>query len=245
MLAGDYAFHSEVILATSKQLRGNLNAEPENIALIYGRAIQAVKRRQAEDSILAPLGLNTDTFIGQQRELSGVFVDRITDQLQSYKGHDVEALIVGSDGANAQIWGVDTKGIASCLNDVGFAAVGIGAWHAKSRFMQSGYTNSAIFSPALAVTFAAKKAAEVAPGVGASTDIYLVMRDSIVPLVQELSEKLPSIYENYRASRLLLEQATVTELQSYIGGMSQTATPNAEGKHEEAQTDNTKKSGDP
>ena len=149
LIAGDYAFHSEALLATTKQLRGNPTAEPENIALIYGRAIQMIKRRQAEDLILAPLGLNTDTFMAQQRDLSGIFVDRITHQLQSYRGEDVEALVVGSDGTNAQIWGVDTKGIASCLNDVGFAAIGIGAWHAKSRFMEAGYANNAIFPIAL------------------------------------------------------------------------------------------------
>jgi hypothetical protein len=225
LIAGDYAIASEAIFGTHKQLRGDPNAAPENIALVYGRAIQAIKRRQAEDLILSPLGLNTDTFMAQQRDLSNVFVDRITNQLQSYRGEDVEALVVGSDGADVQIWAVDTKGITSCLNDLGFGAIGIGAWHAKSRFMQTGYANTAIFAPALAVTFAAKKAAEVAPGVGTATDIRIVTRDRINPLANELEEKLPPIFENYRTGRAQLELEAVAALQSYIDGLSQTPPP--------------------
>jgi 20S proteasome alpha/beta subunit len=157
LIAGDYSLHSEALLNTTKDLQQNPNKSPRNIALIYGRAIQSIKRRQAEDLFLTPLGMNTDTFLAQQKDMSGVFIERVTDQLQRYEGADVEAIIVGSDGDNAHLYTVDFRGMISCLNDVGFAAIGIGAWHAKSRLMQAGYNNSLTLAPALAAAFLAKK----------------------------------------------------------------------------------------
>ena len=67
LIAGDYSFHSEAILEVHKQVKADKSALVQNVASIYAQAIQAIKRRQAEDLILAPLGLNTDTFLAQQR----------------------------------------------------------------------------------------------------------------------------------------------------------------------------------
>ncbi len=222
LIAGDYSLHSEAILETRKQIRDDFSVPPQNIALIYGRSIQAIKRRQAEDLYLAPLGMNTDTFIAQQRELSESFVDRVTRQIQNYKGEDVEALIVGSDGENAHIYAVDTRGMISCLNDVGFAAIGIGAWHAKSRLMQAGYVNTVTFAPALSAVLAAKKAAEVAPGVGTDTDIHIIFKSNVETLRRDIAIKLLELYESYKNERLSLDQRTVNELQNFIDSLGTT-----------------------
>jgi hypothetical protein len=179
LIAGDFSIHTQALKETSEHLRGKGTAKPFDIALIYGRAIQAIKRRQAEDLILAPLGLNTDGF-----------VSRLTDQMQGYLGSDVEALVVGSDGTNAQIYSLDSRGTVSGMDDVGFAAIGMGAWHAKSRLMQSGYTNAFSYIPALSAVFAAKKNAEVAPGVGTATDMHLVFRGRIERLDVSVATKM-------------------------------------------------------
>jgi hypothetical protein len=165
---------------------------------------------------LAPLGMNTDTFIAQQRDLYDSFINLIANQLQNYRGDDVEALVVGSDGQSAHIYEVDTRGMVSCLNDVGFAAIGIGAWHAKSRLMQAGYVNMALFAPALAAIFAAKKAAEVAPGVGIATDMHIIFKDRVEPILPDVAAKLSELYESYKNDRLFLEQNAVNELQKFI-----------------------------
>jgi hypothetical protein len=85
---------------------------------------------------------------------------------------------------------VDTGGSVNCCDDVGFAAIGIGAWHAKSRLMQGGYINNMFFAPALAVLYAAKKAAEIAPGVGRATDIQIVLREGHFPLWDHVHKPL-------------------------------------------------------
>jgi 20S proteasome alpha/beta subunit len=157
MIAGEYPVHSHAILTTAKQLRGNQSVSPYTIATIYGQSIQAIRQRQAEDIVLAPIGLNTETFLAQQRDMSDRFVDQVTNQLQGFGGPDVEALIVGTEDGNAHIYEVDRQGTVRSFDDIGFAAIGIGAWHAKSRLMQAGYVNTLTLAPALAATFAAKR----------------------------------------------------------------------------------------
>ncbi|OWK19542.1 hypothetical protein AJ88_39795 [Mesorhizobium amorphae CCBAU 01583] len=53
LIAGDYATHSEAIQNTVDHIKGRPDQHPHKIALIYGQEIQKVKRRHAEDIILA------------------------------------------------------------------------------------------------------------------------------------------------------------------------------------------------
>jgi hypothetical protein len=229
LLAGDYPLHSQAIIDARKLVQGSPDKSPENVAQMYGKAIQNIKQRQAEDYYLAPLGMNSDTFIAQQKEMAGSFIDHITHQLQSYQGEDVEALVVGSDGERVHLYTVDTKGIAHCMNDVGFAAIGIGAWHAKSRLMQVGYANTAYFAPALAATYAAKRSADIAPGVGQHTDVWLMLKDSMFPLWPSVDSKLNGLYAQYEKDRNDLMERSVSQLQEIIdeAGREATAAGNA------------------
>jgi hypothetical protein len=202
------------------------NTAPQDVALIYGQAMQAVRRRRAEDIYLAPLGLNTDTFLAQQREFSEGFADQITHQMQSYRDDQVEALVLANDADDAHIYSLDERGVVSCLDDVRFAAIGSGSWHAKSRLMQWGYVNSTLFVPALAASFAAKKAAEVAPGVGAATDIYVLFKTGAEPLRPDVAVQLPELYERYKAGRAQLEAQIVHDLDEFVGTLGPTTPAN-------------------
>src|SRR5665213_405360 len=81
LVAGDISTHSQAIKKLHEKVPANSTASPEDIAIMYGREIQAIRRRAAEDIILSPLNLNTDSFIAQQNDMSEGFVSRIT-QLQ-------------------------------------------------------------------------------------------------------------------------------------------------------------------
>jgi len=230
MIAGDYSIHSEALLATRKNIGSNVSAHPKDVALFYGTAIQAIKRRHAEDLYLAPLGLNTDSFIAQQRELSEGFIDRLTSQMQGFRGDDMEALVIGSDGTNVHLYLVDTRGTVSLLNDVGFGAIGSGAWHARSRLMQAGYVYTTGFAPALAATYVAKKSAEVAPGVGMATDMRLVTKLGIEPIMPKLFKKIEDVYQEYEKQRAESSQAAVDELQEFISSGAYKEEPDGEGE---------------
>ena len=70
LIAGDYSLHSEAIRNTLALAVNRPNARPYDLALMYGREMQAIKRRHAEDLYLAPLGLNTDLLGAQQKEMT-------------------------------------------------------------------------------------------------------------------------------------------------------------------------------
>lgn len=220
LIAGDYTVHSEAIRETKRQIASTPNPAPRNIALIYGQAIQAAKRRQAEDLYLAPLGLNTDSFLTQQPEMSPAAVASLTADLQSYQGDDVEALVVASNGADVELFHIDNRGTVRSYDDVGFAAIGIGGYHARSNLMQVGYTNTATLSRALAFTYASKKRAEVAPGVGSQTDMQMVFRDAVIPLWPEVFVDLERVYSVYAVESNRLIDASVAGLEKAIFGVN-------------------------
>ena len=221
LVAGDIAIHTQAIQDTASELKGR-NLPSKDIALIYGRAIQAINARYAESEILAPLGLNTDTFNAQQKDFSQSFVDTVMAQLQNRQPADVEALVVGSNGTRASIYLIDSRGRDYCMDDVGFAAIGIGAWHAKSRLMSVGYVNSRSLAPTLTALYAAKKGAELAPGVGAATDIRVVLKDENFDLWENVGSELASLYDKYNARAKSLGDQMISELQSYLDKPQQT-----------------------
>lgn len=216
LIAGDYSLHSQAIKKTMEAFLAKPDAKPHDVAMTYGAAVQAVKCREAESLYLAPLGLNTDSFIAQQREMSESITATLLGQLQGYKGEEVSALVVGIEKGGAQLYTVDTYGLIGSLIDVGFGAIGAGAWHAQSQLMQAGYVNTWHLAPALASVFVAKKAAETAPGVGKNTDIHILTRDGSFLLWPHVDKKLHALYDEYMDRRRELGAKAVAELQEFI-----------------------------
>jgi 20S proteasome alpha/beta subunit len=219
LVAGDYPPHSHAIQLVASKGRANPMMKPFDAARSYGAAIQDVRRRQAEDSILAPLGLNTDTFLAQQRDMSDHFVTTLTGQLQDHRGPDVEALVIGAEGMAMHLYEVDRLGTVHSYVDAGFAAIGIGASHARSSLMQSRYSSRWPLMRALAATYAAKKAAEAAPGVGQETDIHLVLRDAVAPLpvvFPGLDKELATRYADFTTKRAELAEQGILQLEEFL-----------------------------
>ena len=65
-------------------------------------------------------------------------------------------------------------GYLSCEDVVGFASVGSGSRHAESQMMLARHAWNADLDPTLLTTYLAKKRAEVAPGVGTETDMFMI-----------------------------------------------------------------------
>lgn len=215
LVAGDIGIHSQAVADTEREVGGR-DLPPHDLAMIYGRAIQAINRRQAENEILAPLGMNTETFHAQQKDLSENFVNTILGQLQNRRPVDTETLVVGSNGEAAEIYLVDAYGNDTRLNGVGFGAIGIGGWHAKSRLMQAGHVSSRLFASTLAVLFAAKKNSEIAPGVGSSTDMHVVLKDGVFPLWGHVPPELQRLYTKYTGELGKLGDALIKEIDEFM-----------------------------
>ena len=196
MIAGDYTIHTEALHQTNRIIAATSETDPANIAEIYAGCIRDVKFRHAANIYLSPLGLKSDIFSGQG-DVSSDLLGSLADQVQRYGGPETSAIVVGADDFGTHIYLVDEKSRVSCHDDVGFVAIGLGAWHAKSQLMRARYTSQSPFATALALAYAAKKQAEVAPGVGIETDMFVVNRDGWMPVLAELKTAVEQLYNQY------------------------------------------------
>jgi hypothetical protein len=157
--------------------------------------------------------MNTDSFLSQQKDMSDSFVEKITNQLQNFAWRDVEVLVVGSDKNSVHIYWVDSNGSSHCMDDVSFHAIGIGAWHARSELMQSGYARQQNgYAESLARIYSAKRRAEIAPGVGTKTNIHVILKDHHFELDDDRIKILDELYKQYSAATTELASTTIRKL---------------------------------
>lgn len=145
----------------------------QDVADLYSHYYSEAKVNRAETAILAPLGLNRATFIERQQQMSSSLVNQLAHQMVNYELPAVEAIITGADPTGPHIYVAENSEI-SCEDMVGFASIGVGRWHANSQFMFAGHTRNSSLTRTAYLTFSAKRRAEVAPGVGAGTDLFII-----------------------------------------------------------------------
>lgn len=182
----------------------------------YCRELVAYNKRQAERVVLAPLGLTLANFLSQQEKLGADMVDMILDRMTRQRA-DVQTIIAGLDRYGAHIFTVDASGRTACHNSTGFVSIGEGAWHANSQFMLAGHTPQATAGATLMLTYAAKKRAEVAPGVGSQTDLTIILPDRPWSSVADAAyKKVEAAYNKMdRAQRQAAKRAS-SEIEAFI-----------------------------
>jgi hypothetical protein len=121
------------------------------------------------------------------------------------------------------------------FTSVGFAAIGIGKSHAESQFMFSGHWPLKPFDETVLLSYAAKKRAEVAPGVGKATDMVVIgpMLGFSIKVEDEHIVELDRIYQKSRRSDDRAVKIAQSETKEFIarvrpGYDRKTETPQAE-----------------
>lgn len=186
MVSGDINLQAEIHAAVMLVIQAHLDHSPdewlkvEAVTQMYCNAYFEIKRRNAEQKILHPLGLDSSQFLARQQSMDPALVSKIAAELINFPMPGVSTIVAGnepvdgtSDNVKPHIFIVN-NGEATCADKVGFACVGAGAWHANSAMMMAGYNPSKAASRALLTVYAAKKRAEVAPGVGSETDNFVI-----------------------------------------------------------------------
>lgn len=231
MTAGDTTLQTEIMRDVEIAVAERVVSEPSNwwrvrdVAELYRGYYEEVRLSRAESAILAPLGLDRDSFMTEQASMEPSLVRSLVNELTDYALHGVQALFVGTDndgpvllktgspGVYPHIY-VSHGGTVACYDSIGFAAIGIGDWHAQSQFMFAKYTRGRPLAEALFLAYSAKKHAEVAPGVGKETDMF-----SIGPgLGSHISigdHVMAELERTYQESRQGINQATTRAEQSF------------------------------
>ncbi len=148
MTAGDSSFQIEILREVKNVIDERVRREPDNwwlvrdVAYLYARVRNEIRRKRAEQTILLPLGLAHESFIARQKGMSDEFISKITKELINFDVPDVETIFAGVDTYGSHIYTVENDKVR-CHDSVGFAAIGIGYWHANSQFMLAGHNYEA------------------------------------------------------------------------------------------------------
>jgi len=232
LLSGDSSLQHQIIEEVGAVVQARIKADPKNwlnvrdVAEMYANRYNELRLREAKNLFLAPLGLTLETFIAKNKTLSPELVDKISNGLLNYELSDsVATIICGLDNTGLHLFVVRGNNI-ECLNNAGFASVGMGDWHSNSQFMFAKHRWLKPFSETLLLTYAAKKRAEVAPGVGQATDMFIIgpgLGQNAFPIPYNVVDKLGQIYDESRAEGAIIFQKANDKTKEFIDTLLQTA----------------------
>lgn len=223
--AGDSSLQTELLMAVSSEIQARVELEPNNwwlvrdVADLYAKHYRRIRNKRAESHILSPLGLDPDSYIKRQRELEPSIAEQVARRLTNFELPSTEAIITGSDPTGVHIY-VASRGSMYCAEGVGFAAIGIGGWHATSQLMFAGHTKFHESPGTAYLLYAAKRHAEVAPGVGAATDMFLIFKQlgSYTEVSPQVIGEMEKRYKKSRAQTKRAEARAEESFKQYISG---------------------------
>jgi hypothetical protein len=230
MIAGEASLQIEILQSLYKFAAERIKERAQewvpiiDIANEYQSIYQDIKSRKAESRVLRPLGLTRDTFIKRQREMSDSIVENLTKEIVNFEMPAIEAIVSGIDGSGAHIYGANNAEV-TCRDAIGFAAIGAGYWHANSQFMFAGHNRNRPLSETLLLTYAAKRRAEVAPGVGIGTDMFSVgpAPGTYGSISKEVIADLGKIYKRTRARATQSIKKSNQEVNEYVEQLGRAA----------------------
>lgn len=134
-----------------------------------------VRKRRINEYILRPRGLNFDAFYqgGMVTRLNDGLALALDQQMLNYS-LQTQILLGGIDESGAHIYAVGDPGTMACFDRVGYHAIGSGHRHAVLSLVARAQHKSDDLKRTVFNVFAAKRAAELAQGVGQATDIVVI-----------------------------------------------------------------------
>jgi hypothetical protein len=224
MTAGDSAFQAEMMIELKALVFKRVETDPntwwsvQDVVDTYISIYNKKRRHRINDTVLSPFGLDDISFIARQSQMSEYFVRNISNQITNFEMPEVATIITGIDDGGPHIYQL-YGGEASCSDSVAFACIGSGARHANSQFMAVGHHRELSFTATLILTFVAKKRAEVAPGVGKQTDMFIAgpTKGSLtyLPPILEM-ERLEAFFKGLQKGELTAFEKAKKEMNKYV-----------------------------
>lgn len=233
MISGDATLAAQVIKRVSEEITSHIEQKPDvwltvrEVATRYVFHWAAVRRERAEQAILWPLGLTAETFLSRQSELAESFVTDIAAKLQSFWVPHTACIFAGVDLTGPNLYDA-TDGNLTDLGIIGFATSGSGGRHAASQFMLAQYSRQSLLPEALLLVYSAKKRAEIAPGVGGETDLWMIgpqLGSFTFITHDELREALQKQFLQITQSERDALSKAKQAVETYMQGLSESVVP--------------------
>jgi len=202
MPAGDALKPIEVIPKSITAIGDQRRSPPiEQVVDIVKSWYQFRRMANAEERILKPRTINSQTFYERGIAIFPRDIFGFLDQELANFNYGLELLIAGLDSDGAHIYHIFNPGMSSCYDTIGFHAIGVGQLHAFQTVIAHRYSVSCNLMDCLNVVYVAKKASEVAPGVGKETDMAMIKDGQIIPITPEMVIALDNTYNEVTQPR--------------------------------------------
>jgi hypothetical protein len=223
MTAGDAALQAEITALVLKEISDRIAREPKNwwtvseAADLYVKYYNFIRNKRAQNEILSPLHLDGQSLLANQKTMSDRLVNDLAKELLAFELPNVATIFAGIDLSGSHIYSVHNNEV-NCVDNVGFAAIGIGARHASSQFMFARHAWNSPFPETLLLTYYAKRKAEVAPGVGIGTEMVMAgpHLGSLMPLGVHVIKKLDQEYRKIIRSEATAFTSSKNAMAGYV-----------------------------
>lgn len=196
LMAGDAIKGSRM----QREVRHKLPSDEVSVQEIANHIVDLYvehRRREIETSFFQTRGLTLDEFYKggvMQRILPTIA--QFLDQESSSFDFKVSLLVVGVDGSGGHVLHVANPGGSyDDYEQIGYHAIGSGAVHALQALIGFGHTGHRTYGETLYSVYAAKRRAEVAPGVGKDTDMIVINSEGIYNVKPEEIDEIRKVYD--------------------------------------------------
>lgn len=198
LTAGDALRHTDLIRDANEEVSKLNQPSVRNVAAAVEECFVQHRQALAEKMILRRIGLDYESFLNQQQNLSDSLVLGISSEYQSIE-LGVQLLVVGVDSSGAHIYEISDPGNAECFDSIGYAVIGSGQPHAEGFLTESEYSPLISLNWGIWLAYVAKRRSERAPGVGSRyTDILMIGPENSANFLNKSSlERLDVLYQSY------------------------------------------------
>lgn len=232
LAAGDALYGHDLFIGCQAMLASRQSPSMAEIAEAVRSRYSALRARTAEEMILAPRGLTMGEFYqgGLVRQLPPEMAFNIDQGIQGAR-LPLQVMLAGLDSSGAHLYGVNDPGSIDNYDRIGYQAVGSGETHALLMLVAREHKTDNDLQTTAYLVYEAKRKAEVAPGVGAATEVGIIDAQGIWRVTDDAIAELQAAYDDvYSTDRDRLASA-VQEL-----SLGKERTPNDEpGERAEAQ----------
>ncbi|MCH8877631.1 MAG: hypothetical protein IIA89_12530 [Chloroflexi bacterium] len=171
------------------------------IADVVKDVYQDVREKHIVDEVLRPhTGLTSlADWRNEQKNLHDHLVISLNEEIANY-GLGLTLMLVGFDDEGHLIR-INDPGTYRSYDNLSYCCLGMGNRHADNTFAWYRYSRLFPVNDALYIAFEAKKKAEMAGGVGSSTDILIINAEGTKEVAVETIVKLEAIYHDRESRR--------------------------------------------
>ena len=192
--AGDALMPVELFRSVNHEIKGKANPSIIEIVTLIKKCYMELRKNCIEEEHLKMRGFNLESFYESMTRISPQIAIPIDNKIMEYD-LGIDMILAGIDEGGAYIYQITNPGVHRCFNGMGYVSTGSGTPHALHSFISNDYNPEISLKEGLFLAFEAKKLAENAPGVGNSTDIWIVDKDGIKEINQELLKDLEMLYQ--------------------------------------------------